>query len=113
MGFFVSDAWAQAASATAQGSSLISMLPLLAIFALFYFLLIRPQTKRTKEHRKMVDALAKNDEVVTGGGLVGKIVEVEDSFVMLQIAEGVKVKVQKSAVTSLLPKGTISSSSKD
>jgi preprotein translocase subunit YajC len=72
-------------------------------------LLIRPQMKRTKEHRKMVETLAKNDEVVTSGGLLGKITDVDESFITVEIAEGVRVKVQKTAVTSLVPKGTAKS----
>lgn len=84
----------------------MGFVPLIVIFVLFYFLLLRPQMKRAKEHRKMVETLAKNDEVVTGGGLLGKITDVDESFVTLEIADGVRVKVQKTAVTSLMPKGT-------
>ena len=87
----------------------MGFLPLLVIFVLFYFLLIRPQMKRAKEHRKMVETLAKNDEVVTSGGLLGKITDVDDNFITVEIAEGVRVKVQKTAVTSLVPKGTAKS----
>ena len=87
----------------------MGFVPLIVIFVLFYFLLIRPQMKRAKEHRKMVETLAKNDEVVTSGGLLGRITDVEESFIRVEIAEGVRVKVQKSAVTSLVPKGTAKS----
>ena len=87
----------------------MGFLPLIVIFILFYFLLIRPQMKRAKDHRKMVETLSKNDEVVTSGGLLGKIVDVEESFITVEIAEGVRVKVQKTAVTSLVPKGTAKS----
>ncbi len=106
MSFFISDALAEGGSAAAQQGGLAGFLPLIIIFVLFYFLLIRPQTKRAKEHKGMVEALAKGDEVMTGGGLVGRIANVEDNFITLEIAEGVKVKVQKHAVSSLLPKGT-------
>lgn len=109
MSFFISDAWAEAAPAAPQDAGLMGFLPLVIIFVIFYFLLLRPQMKRAKEQRKMVEALAKNDEVVTTGGLLGKIVEVEDGFLMLEIADGVRVKVQKNAVTALLPKGTVKS----
>jgi len=109
MSFLISDAWAEAAPAASQQPSLMGFAPLAVIFVLFYFLLIRPQMKRAKDHRKMVEALAKNDEVVTSGGLLGKIVSVEESFIAMEIADGVRVKVQKNAVTSLVPKGTANS----
>ncbi len=106
MDFFISNAWAQAAPAQ-QPDPLMSFLPLILIFVVFYFLLIRPQQKRAKEHKQMVANLAKGDEVVTNGGLLGKITEVGDNFVKLQVADGVEVKVQRQAVASLMPKGTI------
>jgi len=109
MSLLISDAWADAAPAASQDAGLMGFLPLAVIFVLFYFLLIRPQMKRAKETRKMIESLAKNDEVVTSGGLLGKIVDVEESFITVEIAEGVRVKVQKSAVTSLVPKGTAKS----
>ena len=87
MEFFVTDAWAQAAPST-TGGMLGTILPLLLIFVVFYFLLIRPQTKRAKEHREMIGKLAVGDEVVTNGGLLGRITEVSDSFVTLQVATG-------------------------
>ena len=80
---------------------------IIILFAVFYFLLIRPQQKRAKEHRNMVEALAKGDEVVTQGGVLGKIREVGDAFITLEIAEGTEIKVQRSAVGALMPKGTI------
>ena len=106
MNFFISDAWAQAAP-PAQSDPLLSFLPLILIFVVFYFLLIRPQSKKAKEHRKMVEALAKGDEVVTNGGLLGKITTVGDSFVEVEISDGMRVKVQRQAIASLMPKGTI------
>ena len=105
MNFFISDAMAQ--DAAAGGGGLLGMLPLILIFVLFYFMLIRPQTKRAKEHKNMVEALAKGDEVVTNGGVLGKITEVGESFLTLQIADGVEVKVQRQAISTLVPKGTI------
>ena len=110
MSFFISDAMAEGAAAAAQpDASFASFIPLIIIFVLFYFLLIRPQTKRAKEHKQMVGALAKGDEVVTNGGLLGKAVEVGDSFISVEIAEGVQVKVQRNAIASLVPKGTLNS----
>ncbi len=113
MSFFISDALAEgAAAAPAAGSaegSLMGLLPLVLIFVLFYFMLIRPQAKRAKEHKNMVAALAKGDEIVTQGGLLGKITEVDESFLNVQIADGVEVKVQRQAVSTLVPKGTIKS----
>ena len=113
MSFFISDALAEgAAAAPAAGSaegSLMGLLPLVLIFVLFYFMLIRPQAKRAKEHKNMVAALAKGDEIVTQGGLLGKVTEVGDSFLSVQIADGVVVKVQRQSVSTLVPKGTIKS----
>lgn len=109
MSFFISDAWAEAAPAAAGTPSIMEFVPLLLIFVVFYFLLIRPQMKRAKEHKKMTEALAKNDEVVTTGGLLGKIARIDESFVTLEVAEGVEIKVQRSAITALMPKGTYKS----
>jgi preprotein translocase subunit YajC len=105
MSFFISDA--MAAAPQGQGDALMSFLPLILIFVVFYFLLIRPQSKKAKEHREMVAALAKGDEVVTSGGLLGRISKVGDNFVELDVAEGVTVKVQRPAISNLMPKGTI------
>lgn len=104
MSFFISDAFAADAPG---GDPLLGFLPLILIFVVFYFLLIRPQTKRAKEHRAMVAALAKGDEVVTNGGLLGRITEVGENFVELEAASNVKVRIQRQAVASLMPKGTI------
>jgi preprotein translocase subunit YajC len=109
MNFFISDAWAQAAP-QGPSDSLISFLPLILIFVVFYFLLIRPQSKKAKEHRKMVGALAKGDEVVTNGGLLGKVTIIGDSFVEVEIADGMRVKIQRQAIANLMPKGTIKDS---
>lgn len=105
MNFFISDA--MAAAAQPQGDALMGFLPLIVIFIVFYFLLIRPQSKKAKDHREMVAALAKGDEVVTNGGMLGKITNVGDNFIQLDVAEGVSVKIQRSAVANLMPKGTI------
>jgi preprotein translocase subunit YajC len=108
MSFLVSDAYAQAAGAS-QSDPLIGLLPLVAIFVLFYFMLIRPQSKRAKEHKQMIEALAKGDEVVTNGGVAGRVTGVGEQFVSVEVAEGVELKVQKHAVAAVLPKGTLKS----
>lgn len=107
MDFFVANAWAQSQGDAPQGGGLMGLLPLIIIFVLFYFLLIRPQQKRAKEHRKMVADLAKGDEVVTNGGLVGRITDLDDNFVTLEVAKGVAVRIQRHAVQALLPKGSV------
>ena len=112
MSFFISDALADgaaAAGAAQPGGGLLGMLPLLLIFVLFYFMLIRPQAKRTKEHKNMVETLAKGDEVVTNGGLLGRVTDVGENFLTVKVADGVEVKVQKQSVSALVPKGTIKS----
>lgn len=110
MSFLISNAWAEGANAAAQQSSPYGSLIMLGLlFAVFYFLLIRPQAKRAKEHRSMVQALAKGDEVVTNGGTLGKITDVGEQFVTLEVADGVNIKLQRSAVQTVLPKGTIKS----
>jgi preprotein translocase subunit YajC len=111
MSFFISDAMAEGAAAAGQSADggLLGLLPLLLIFVLFYFMLIRPQSKRAKEHKNMVAALSKGDEVVTNGGLLGRVSEVGDSFLTVRVADGVEVKVQKQSVSALVPKGTMKS----
>ena len=108
---FISSAFAQPAPAAAAGgdmqSTLMSMLPLLLMFAVLYFVMIRPQMKKQKEHRAMIDALAKGDEVVTAGGLWGKVSKIGDSNIGVEIASGVEVQMQRSAVVQVLPKGTL------
>lgn len=106
MSFFISDALAAAPAAQGQPDPIMSFLPLVLIFVVFYFLLIRPQTKRAKEHKKMVEGLAKGDEVVTNGGLLGRITDVGENFVQLKVADNVEVKVQRQAIATLMPKGT-------
>lgn len=105
MNFFISDAWAQGGGPA--GGGLLSLLPIVVIFVLFYFLLIRPQQKRQKQHKEMVENLSKGDEVVTAGGALGKITDVGDNFITLEISQGVNIKVQRSMVQAMMPKGTI------
>nr|VFK41085.1 MAG: protein translocase subunit yajC [Candidatus Kentron sp. SD]VFK46838.1 MAG: protein translocase subunit yajC [Candidatus Kentron sp. SD]VFK79142.1 MAG: protein translocase subunit yajC [Candidatus Kentron sp. SD] len=108
MNFFVEVAHAEAAPAGAQtDAGFVTFLPMILLFALLWFLLIRPQQKRAKEHKNMVGALSKDDEVVTSGGVLGRITHLNDNFVTLEVAENVGVTVQRHAVTSLMPKGTI------
>lgn len=104
----ISSAMAQGGDAP-QGSPMLSLLFMVGILVLFFFLFIRPQQKRVKEHRQMVSELKVGDEVVTNGGIVGRITEVDESFVTLNIARNVDVRLQKQAVSSLLPKGTYES----
>ncbi len=104
--FFISDANAQA-GAGAAGSQLGYLVLPLAFVGIFYFLLIRPQQKQQKEHRAMVDALAVGNEVITGGGVLGRVTELGEQFVTVEIADGVTIKVQKSSISKLLPKDTI------
>lgn len=104
---FISNAYAQ--TATGMDSSLTSFLPIILMFVVLYFLMIRPQMKRQKEQKAMMDALAKGDEVVTAGGMLGKVTKVADNYVTLEVANDTEIIVQKGSVTMLLPKGTIKS----
>ena len=106
MEWLIPSAFAQAAGG-AQPNAFMQLLPLVLIFVVFYFLLIRPQAKRAKEHKAMVAALAVGDEVVTAGGMLAKVMETGDQFLAVEIAEGVRVKVQRHTVTAVLPKGTL------
>ncbi len=92
---------------TAGGSELLSLLPMIGIFVVFYFLLIRPQQKRAKEQKAMIEALQKGDECVTAGGIVGKVVKLDDNYVTLQVADGSEISFQRNAITALLPKGSL------
>lgn len=109
MDWFISTAAAQTTGAAAQTNPIISMLPLLLIFVVFYFMLIRPQSKRAKEHRAMIAALEVGTEIATAGGILGKVTEVGDNFVTVEIASNVLVKVQRSTISQVLPKGTLKS----
>lgn len=107
MSFFISDALAEGGAAAAQQSDPFTLLFPIGLLILFYFFLIRPQSKRVKEHKAMVEALNKGDEVVTQGGMLGKITKISENFVSLEISDNVTVNVQKSAIGALMPKGTI------
>ena len=109
MSFFISDAIADAAPAAAAQSAdpLASLILPIGLVVLFYFFLIRPQSKRQKEHKKMVSDLQKGEEVLTSGGILGKITSINDDFVTLEIAKEVSLKIQKSAIQTIMPKGTI------
>lgn len=106
MSFFINDAMAQGAGGQ-QAGTLELILPLLLMFAIFYFLLIRPQQKKAKEHKKMVEALKKGDEIITSGGILAKVTDVEETFLTCKISENVEIKIQNQAVSAVLPKGTI------
>lgn len=108
MDWFISSAWAQAAGAP-QSNAFVQLLPLILIFVVFYFLLIRPQAKRAKEHKAMVAALAVGDEIVTSGGILGRVTEMGEQFLAVEIADGVRIKVQRHTISSVLPKGTLKS----
>jgi len=103
---FISNAYADAAAAAPDGG-IMNFLPLFALIAVFYFLILRPQSKRAKEQKAMISALQRGDEVVTAGGEVGTVSKVYDQYVGVEIADNLEVKVQKSSIQSVLPKGTI------
>jgi len=103
--FFINNAWAQGASQPGGGGSFLFML--VFFFVIFYFFLIRPQMKQAKEHKQLVEGLTRGDEVATNGGMLGRINQVGDNFLVLEVAKGTEVKVQKHAVSAVLPKGTL------
>ncbi|MCB1941999.1 MAG: preprotein translocase subunit YajC [Candidatus Accumulibacter sp.] len=103
----ISTAHAHSAAAADPTGGFMQLLPIILMFVVLYFLMIRPQMKRTKEHKALVEALAKGDEVVTGGGIAGRITKVSENFIGLEVADAVEIQVQKQAVTLLLPKGTL------
>ena len=104
----ISDAFA--APAVGSPDQIMGLLPFVVIFILFYFMLIRPQMKRAKDQKKMIETLQKGDEVITAGGLLGKITKVNEQYVSLEIADNVTIQVQKQTIQTLLPKGTMKSS---
>jgi preprotein translocase subunit YajC len=106
MGWFIQDAWAQTEG---QTDTLVSLLPLVVIFAVFYFLLIRPQSKRQKEHKELVANLSAGDEIVTAGGVLGKVTDVKEQFLHVEVADGVELKIQRQTIGAVMPKGTIKS----
>lgn len=109
MGLLIQDAWAQGAAPAGQGDLLTSLLPLALIFVVFYFFLIRPQSKRQKEHKEMVAKVETGDEIITGGGVLGKVTGLGEQFIEIEIASGVRVKIQRHTISAVMPKGTIKS----
>ncbi|HAT1971856.1 TPA: preprotein translocase subunit YajC [Legionella pneumophila] len=110
MSFFISDALAAAGNApAAQTDGAFSLIMIVAIFVLFYFMIIRPQSKRAKEHRELINRLKKGDEIVTSGGILAKVVSLDDQYIKVSPAEGIEINLQKGAVTAVLPKGTLKS----
>jgi preprotein translocase subunit YajC len=107
MSFFISDAMAQSEGGQSGGFDFTAILPLIIMFVIFYFLLIRPQQKKAKEHKSLIQALKKGDEVITNGGLLAKVTDVGDNYLTCEIAEKVEIKLQSHAVSTVLPKGTI------
>ncbi|MCR4298085.1 MAG: preprotein translocase subunit YajC [Gallionella sp.] len=105
---FISNAYAEAA-APVQGAGIMDFLPLIVLVAVFYFFILRPQSKRAKEHKAMIEAVQRGDEVVTAGGQVGRVSKVYEEYVGVEFAENIEMTVQKSAIQSVLPKGTIKS----
>ena len=103
---FISSAYAQTAAAGGAESSLLSLLPLVLMFVVLYFIMIRPQMKKQKEHKAMIDALAKGDEVVIAGAVLGRVSKLGDSIVNVEVAGGVELQVQRASVLQVLPKGT-------
>ncbi|HTP72763.1 MAG TPA: preprotein translocase subunit YajC [Burkholderiaceae bacterium] len=106
---FISQAFAQTAPAATGGgeSSLLSLLPIVLMFVVLYFIMIRPQMKRQKEHKTMVEALAKGDEIVTAGGMLGRVSKMGETYLHIEVANGVELQVQRSSVVQVLPKGTL------
>lgn len=114
MSFFISDALAEAApAATGQPDPLISLILPIGLVVLFYFFLIRPQSKRHKEHKAMISGLQKGEEIVTTGGLLGKVTAIGENFITLEISKNASIYVQKNAVQSVMPKGTIKEQQND
>ncbi|WP_163647751.1 preprotein translocase subunit YajC [Modicisalibacter sp. 'Wilcox'] len=107
--FFISQAHAQGGGGAAAGGGIAQIALLVGFVLIFYFLLWRPQSKRAKEHKKLISNLANGDEIVIGGGLVGRVTKVHEEFLTMEIAEGTEVNVQKNAVAAVLPKGTLKS----
>ena len=107
MSYFIADALAEAPAAAQQGDPIMSLLFPIGLVVILYFFMIRPQIKRQKEHKKLVEGLAKGDEVATVGGVVGKVTDLGDNFAKVEIAEGVEIKIRRQSVEAVLPKGSI------
>ncbi|WP_341678303.1 preprotein translocase subunit YajC [Niveibacterium sp. SC-1] len=105
----ISNAYAQTAGAADPTSGIVGLLPLVLMFVVMWFLMIRPQQKKAKEHRALLEALSKGDEIVTSGGIAGKVTQTGETYVKVEIADGVEVQVHKPAISSVLPKGTLKS----
>lgn len=103
----ISNAYAQTAAAAGPMDSVMQFLPIILMFVVLYFLMIRPQMKKSKEHKALVEALSKGDEIITTGGIAGRITKVSDDFVTVAIADNVEVQMQKPAIAVVLPKGTL------
>ncbi|MCU7905493.1 MAG: preprotein translocase subunit YajC [Candidatus Thiodiazotropha sp. (ex Epidulcina cf. delphinae)] len=107
MSFFISEALAEGPEAAGQADMITGFLPLVIFGAVLYFLMIRPQVKRQKEHKKMVEALGKGDEIITSGGVAGKITDMGENFILVEISDGTEVKIRRQAVDTVLPKGSL------
>jgi len=110
MSFFISDAMAAAAAPAGQAEgSFFSLFMIAAIFVLFYFMLIRPQNKRAKEHRDLIGKIKKGDEIITSGGMLAKVSSIDEQYIKITVAEGIEITMQRNAVSAVLPKGTLKS----
>ena len=109
MSFFISDAMADGAAAAPQGGGLQLIIMMAIFFGIMYFMIIRPQQKRAKEHRELISSISKGDEIIAGGGIIGKVVNLGDNFIEMNVAEGSTIKVQRQAVSAVMPKGTMKS----
>ena len=110
MSFFISDALAAAGTtASPQADGTFSLIMIAAIFVLFYFMLIRPQNRKAKEHRELINSLKKGDEIITSGGMLGKVISLDDQYIKVSLAEGVEINLQRGAISAVLPKGTLKS----
>ena len=109
MNFFVAEAYAENGAGSPAGADFSFLIMIGIFFLIMYFMIIRPQSKRAKEHKQLIESLSKGDEIVTNGGLLGRITEVGESFIRMEVSQGVAVKVQKNAVATVMPKGTFKS----
>ena len=109
MNFFVAEVYAENGAGSPAGADFSFLIMIGIFFLIMYFMIIRPQSKRAKEHKQLIESLSKGDEIVTNGGLLGRITEVGESFIRMEVSQGVAVKVQKNAVATVMPKGTFKS----